>query len=311
VNPFSDDFDPVVVEPYEQVDPAAIDSLVPLLSADDASLRESAAGVIGTLRGSSALPTIQSRLEEEKENDVTLALIRAVILIGDREAAESLIPLTRSSETEVRALAIYGLGRLRVKEAVPQLTELYSSGIEERRRVLGIPVSSVNEFQRNVFQSLSLIGDSESKGLFMDGLGNEDAFYRRFSAEGLGRIGDTSVTTDVARMRIPEKSSEVKLATGFALFLLGREEHLDELVAAADSGQAKHYLMELGESDIAKLFAYLDSSKPSIQIALLEVIGLRGGRDAIEVAEKATSSADANVASAANQAVRRLNGRHP
>jgi hypothetical protein len=69
--------------------------------------------------------------------------------------------------------------------------------------------------------------------------------------------------------------------------------------------------MELGESDIAKLFAYLDSSKPSIQIALLEVIGLRGGRDAIEVAEKATSSADANVASAANQAVRRLHGRHP
>jgi HEAT repeat protein len=211
----------------------------------------------------------------------------------------------------VRAAAIYGLGSLRANEAVPQLTELYSSGIEERRRVLGIPVSSANEFQQNVYQSLSLIGDPSSKGLFMDGLTNEDSFYRRFSAEGLGRIGDTSATTEVARMRLAEKSSEARLAADFALFLLGREEHLDAVVAVADSGQAKHYLMELGESDVAKLFGYLESAKPSIQVGLLEVIGLRGGQDAIEVAEKASSSPDTDVASAANLAIRRLHGRHP
>ena len=311
VNPFSDDFDPVVVEPYEKVDPAAIDTLAGLLSASDDNLRASAAAALGTLRGHAALPEIKGRLEVEQVENVTVELIWAIVKIGDREAAGALIPLTRSNVSNVRTQSIHGLGRLRANEAVPQLTELYSSGIEERRRVLGIPVSSVNEFQRNVFKSLSLIGDPSSKGLFQEAIKHEEQFYRRFGAEGLGRIGDTSVTTDVARLYIGERSREVRLAAGFALFRLGREEHLDELVAAADSGQVKHYLMELEESDIPKLFDHFDASKPSVQVALLEVIGLRGGPDAIELAEAASSHANTDVAAAGNLAIRRLHGRHP
>ena len=115
----------------------------------------------------------------------------------------------------------------------------------------------------------------------------------------------------MARLYIGERARAARLAAGFALFLLGREEHLDELVAAADSGQAKHYLMELEEADIPKLFGHFDSSKPTVQVALLEVIGLRGGMNAMELAEAAISHANTDVAAAGNLAIRRLRGRHP
>jgi HEAT repeat protein len=311
VNPFSDDFDAVVVEPYVKVDPAAIDSLASLLSADDAGLRASAASALGTLRARSALPAIESRVGVEEDENVSVELVWAIIKIGERESAKSLIPLTRSASTKVRGQVIYGLGRMKATEAVPELTELYSAGIEERKKVLGIPVSSADEFQKNVYQSLAYIGDARNKDLFVEGLKSEGDFYRRFGAEGIGRIGDTSMTTDLGRSYISEKSGKARLAVGYALYLLGREEHLDEVVASVASGQAKHYLLEFEEADVPKLYGYVDSSKPAVQVALLEVIGLRGGSDAMEVVEKAASSPNADVASAGNLAIRRLRGRHP
>ncbi len=311
VNPFSNDFDPVVVEPYENVSPEAIEALSDLLDSPDSGLRSMAAASLGTLRGRAALPRILDKLETESNDDVVVELIQAVSKIGDSSVGPSLIPLTRASSRKVRDEAIFALGHLRVGEAVPVLTDLYSAGIEERKRVFGVvPVSGSDEFQKHVFQSLSQIGAPASKELFLSGLSSDGDFYRRYGAEGLARVGDPGVLTELGRAYIWEKDGQAKMAISFALYRLGREEHLDELVANANSGQVKHYFLEFDSPEISKLYPYLSTSKPGIQAALLDVIGMRGDRSAMDHAASLTNSAEASVASAANLAIRRLQGRH-
>lgn len=308
VNPFSDDYNPQVVEPYVSVDPQAVTALSALLESEDGSSRRRAATALGILRARSALPAIHSRLETETDDGVKVELIRAVYKMGDPLAAKPLVPLVHDPDKKVHDEAIFTVGRLRVPEATPVLKQLYESGVEERKKIFKIvPVSGPDDLQKNVFQALAYIGDPSCKELFFNALTDDRAFYRRYGAEGLGRIGDPAVTTSLARAYLRETSDKAKLAMSFALYRLGREEHLDELAANADSDQGLNYLLEFQPAEIAKLYLYLGSeTTPS----LLEAIGLRGDDSALPVVEQLTSSSDQDVVAAANLAIRRLRARH-
>ncbi len=309
VNPFSDDYNPKVVEPFVQVDPAAVDALSRLLSDPESSIRRDAALALGILRAHSALPAIQSRLSEETDEDARVELIRAIYKIGDPAAASGLVPLIRDPSKKVHDEAIFTVGRLRVPEAVQPMKELYESGVEERRKIFKIvPVSGTDDLQRNLLQSLSYIGDPTCKDLFLAALDDTRVFFRRYGAEGLGRLGDPDTTTPVARAYLRESSSNAKLAMSFALYRLGRQEHLDELVANVGKDQALNYLLEFDSAQVAKLYPYLGLDVGQTA-RLFEVIGSRGDRSALPIAEKFSASPETSIASAANTAIRRLRAR--
>ncbi len=309
VNPFSDDYNPMVVEPYVTVDPKTIEALTDLLRDDDTSVRRQAALALGILRARSALPVIEDRLTTEADNGVRVELVRTVYKIGDPQAALKLIPLIHDDDKKVHDEAIFTVGRLRVKEAVEPLKKLYESGVEERKKIFKIvPVSGVDDLQKNLLQSLSYIGDPSCTEIFANSLADERDFYRRYGAEGLGRVGDSGYVTPLARTYLRENSDRTKLAISFALYRLGRSEHLDELVAHAEGDQAFNYLLELGPDELPKLYPYLGADG-GVTARLLGVLGLRGDSTALPVAEKYTNSSDANVVSAANVAIRRLRAR--
>ncbi|MFQ5738848.1 MAG: HEAT repeat domain-containing protein [Acidobacteriota bacterium] len=311
VNPLSDDYNPLMVEPYVAVDPTAVDALAKLLGDPRSRTRKQAATALGILRAYSALDAIQSRLAQEEKDGVKVELIRAIYKIGDPGAGKAVLPLTRDSDKKVHDEAIYTLGRLRVTEAVPTLSELYGAGIEERRKVFGlIPVSGSDDLQKRLFEALAHIGDPASKSLFFNALADGREFNRRYAAEGLGRVGDSDVLDQVARAYVREKSRSAKLAMSFALYRLGRQEHLEELVRSAGGDQGHGYLLEFSPAETEKLYPYLRSEKNSTRVRLLDVIGLRGGASAIPVVEELTASKSAEVVSAANLAIRRLQGRH-
>ncbi len=311
VNPFSDDFNPVVVEPYVQVDPRAVQALTRLLAeGDHPSSRRQAAEALGILRDRSALGALEESLGREENTGVKVEAIRAIYKIGDREAARVLIPYVDDPEKKVHDEAIYALGRLRVAEAVPPLKQIYESGVAERRKVLKIvPVSGKDDLQRNVYQALSYIAAPDCRELFLAGLADERAFYRRYGAEGLARLGESGVVTEVARAYVREPEPGVRLAMSYALLQMGREEHLDELVVNAGRDQALHYLLELDAERVRLLYPHLKRERDPVKIRLLDVIGQRADQSAIPHVQTLAASENTEVVAAANLAMRRLNGR--
>ncbi|MFZ0430108.1 MAG: HEAT repeat domain-containing protein [Acidobacteriota bacterium] len=312
LNPLSTDYDSRVVEPYVPVSEDAVNALIDLLFNPDKGLRKDAAVGLGILRARAALPAIQDALNREDSSDVKVELIRAVYKIGDAQAAEMVVPFIRDSDKGVHDEAILTAGRLRVKSAVPVLNDLYRVGVEERRKIFGIvPVSGSDDLQRKVLEALAYIGDSSSRDIFEDALNDSRDEYRRYGAEGLGRMGDKKYETLLATRYLREEVPSVKLALGYALFLLGREEHIVEMVDNVEKDQEYYYLLDLPQDKIPMLYKQLQTGKDSVTIRLLDVIGLRGGSDALPVVQELTSSENADVASAANLAIRRLRARFP
>lgn len=312
LNPLNTDYDARIVEPYVPVSEDAVNALIDLLFSSDKGLRKDSAVALGILRARAALPAIEDALNREDSNDVKIALIRAVYKIGDSASAEMVVPFIRDSDKGVHDEAILVAGRLKVKSAVPILNDLYRVGVEERKKLFGIvPVSGSDDLQKKVLESLSYIGDESSKDIFEDALNDSRDDYRRYGAEGLGRTGDQKYVKLLAMRYLREQDSSVKLALSYALFLLGRDEHIVEMVDNVDKDQVYYYLMELPPDKIRLLYGQLQSAGDSKTIRLLDVIGLSGGSDALPVVQDLTSSENADVASAANLAIRRLRARFP
>ncbi len=95
----------------------------------------------------------------------------------------------------------------------------------------------------------------------------------------------------------------------FALYQLGREDHLIDLVGRLDRDQAYYYLLELNSREIQELYPYLRSEKQPIRIRLLEIIGRRGDPTAVPIIEEMMSGSDPELVAAANLAMRRLQSR--
>ncbi len=312
LNPLSDTYNPLMVEPYVPVSEDAVKAIADLLFSSDKGIRKDATVALGILRAQAALPAIEDAIEKEKDVGIKVEMIRTIYKIGDPTAGEVLIPMIRDSNKQVHDEAILALGHLKVKNAVPPLNELYGAGIEERKKVFGVvPVSGKDDLQRKLLQALAYIGDERSAEIFESALEDSRDEFRRYGAEGLGRMGDTGYMKLLATRYLREKSKSVKLAMSFALFLLGREEHLVELADNANNTQAYYYLLECDAEQVKQIYIYVHTEPAKQKVAILNVLGLRGDLSALPVAEELSNDKDTNVASAANLAIRRLHGRFP
>jgi HEAT repeat protein len=312
LNPLSDNYNPLMVEPYVPVSEDAIKAIADVLFSSDKGIRKDAAVALGVLRAQTALPAIEDAIEKEKDVGTKLELIRTIYKIGDPSAGEVLIPLIRDSNKDVHDEAILALGHLKVKSAVPELNQLYNAGIEERKKIFGlVPVTGADDLQKKILESLAYIGDERSAEIFETALEDSRDGFRRSGAEGLGRMGDNGYLKLLATRYLREDNKSVKLAMSFALFLLGREEHLVELVDNADDMQAYYYLLEFDPEQVKLMYPYVYTEPAKQKVAILNAIGLRGDSSGLKVAEELTNDKDADVASAANLAIRRLHGRFP
>jgi HEAT repeat protein len=299
-----------MVESYVPVSQDAKDALAKLLSWHLAGIRKDAAIALGILRAHSALPAIQEALARETRDSVKVELIRAVYKIGDPLAGQAVIPFIMDPDKKVHDEAIFALGRLQVAEAAPLLKQLYDSGMKERQKVLGfVPVSGKDDLQKKLLEALAYIGDPSCREMFLNALADPRDTYRLYAAEGLASIGDSGDITEVSRQYLREESSKVKLALTYALYQLGREEYLIELVDNLARDQAYYYLLKMGEGDVPKLYPYLKKSDHSIRVRLLEIVGLRGDPSAVPIILEIAESPNPELASAANLALRRIEGR--
>ncbi|HAK55972.1 MAG: HEAT repeat domain-containing protein [Vicinamibacterales bacterium] len=312
VNPFSDDYNPLMVEPFVEVDPAAVDAVSDLLLSAREELRLDAAVALGILRARAALPAIQDALDTEPATNVKVELIRTIYKIGDPAGGRALVARITDPDKTVHDEAIFTAGRLRVGEAVPDLVQMLEAGVEERRTLFGfVPISGSDDLSRRVLEALAHIGDARAEQVFLMSLDSQRDWSRQFAAEGLGRIGDTANLPEIARRYAEEESASARLALSFARYRLGEAEYLRDLIDQIDGDQAHAYLLEFGPQEIPHLYPYIRTEGNDVKIRLLDVVGHRGDPSSIGIAQEMIQAGDQDVREAANLAALRIRGRHP
>ncbi|MDT5271528.1 MAG: hypothetical protein QOH49_3714 [Acidobacteriota bacterium] len=156
--------------------------------------------------------------------------------------------------------------------------------------------------------------DEPSKGPGADSstvarkLSSRNPLERRAAAEELARLAAVEHRRLAEGYRAQEKDSRVKLALDWALYRMGKNETLFQLVGALDekkeAEQAVGYLKQLEGPE--PLYVFFGRVNGQTQIRLLEVLATVGDRDTLEKIQPYTQSLDPLIADAAKFAEREI-----
>jgi len=192
---------------------------------------------IGPAAVQSLIPMVK-----HKEEELRIEAIYCLMVIGDRESVPALIPALRDPATAVRRAARYALAALGDPRAVPPQLEAWRSDDADTR------------FEATV--GVTLIGSPAVQSLTAM-LRDKDPRIRWRAAWCLGWIGDPAAAGPLATLRHDE-NFEVRWLSAEALFRIGKgkvEEGLLGFCADHDKGirnLANASLMKLGEKGCTK-----------------------------------------------------------
>jgi HEAT repeat protein len=306
-NPWSDEWAEVIIDKGLTADASGISALRSRLSAPDEGIRGKSARALGILRGKDAVPAIVESLGRERSNIVKFEDVRALRKINDTSTAPEVMNYISYNDVKVRNESVYTLGRFRYKEAVPEFIRLF-----EHQSAL--PKKQSDQAYKDVLmESLAFIGDPSAKDLFLKEKNSAESNIRLRAVEGLARIGDPSIATDISRDMISEKEPRVKTAQAYALYRMGRVEYLDAVARALanrkTSQEAQQYLVELKPSEFQALYGLARIDDAGVREGLAEVYGIIGDRDAIPVLQEMSKDTRGQVSAFANQAIRKISAR--
>lgn len=301
LNPFSGPVagDDTVIEPDVKVAPAVIDGIAGRLRDSNRMVRFYAAKALGVLRGRAAIPKLVEGMKGAEPN-LQVAILRSFYKIRDRSVAGEVRPYLLNTSKKVRNEAILTLGLFKSLEALPQIQTLYDQ-------------NPGRDVRLNCLEAMALIGDAGSLPVFRRHLSDGGPKYRQFAAEGIGRAGDGSVAAEVSRAVREEKKPAPRLAMSFALYSLGRNEHLDQMVAALKERmihqQAQAYLIELKARVSPELVNYLSDSSPVVRRRLCLILGMIGDSATARKLRPLLKDDAPEVVSEATRALRRIGAR--
>lgn len=306
-NPRSDEWADVEIEPGMVADSTVIDALQGRLQDSDEGIRVKAARALGILNGRQAISAMLDSLGHDRSNSVRFELVRSLRKIGDPGVAKDLVNYVGYNDSRVRNESVQTLGRLRYRESVPELTRLY-----EKESALA-PKQMDKKYREHLLDALAFIADLSSKELFVKEKQNPDNTLRLHALEGLARIGDPAIVTEISRARLREKDVKIRTAQAFALYRMGRKEYLDEVVNSLSSrrtlNEAKQYLVELRPDELPALYEHVRNNNVTVREALAEIFGLIGGSSAIPALQELSKDQRGEISALANQGMRRINAR--
>src|SRR5215210_8019886 len=139
-------------------------------------------------------------------------------------------------------------------------------------------------------------------------LSSRSPFERRKAAEELARLAAVEHLRLAEGYRAQEKDARVRLALDWALYRMGKNETLFQLVNALDekkeAEQAVSYLKQLEGPE--PLYVFLGRVNGHTQARLLEVLAAVGDRGTLEKIQPYTQSLDPLIADAARFAEREI-----
>jgi HEAT repeat protein len=307
LNPWSDEWEDTIVEAGTEIDPKTVTALQERLKDSDEAIRARAARALGILRGKVALPGLIETLRQDNSNPVRFETIRALRKISDLSTGKELIPYISFSDSRIRNEAVFTLGRFRYREAASELMRAY-----ETESALP-PKKQDKNYHAMLLDALAFIGDASSEDLFTKETKSQNEVIRLHAYEGLARIGNPKMVTDLSRDRLNEKDPKIRIAQAYALFLMGRREYLDEIVKALDNrktnNEARQYLVELRPEDLSDLYSETKFKEVSIREGLAEIMGIIGDNKAVPVLQEMSNDHRGQITALCNQALRRIAAR--
>lgn len=307
LNPWSDEWADVVIEPGIPVDASVIEALKERLGDTDNGIRIKSCRALGILKARAVLPEVAAVLGKDYPNDLRFEAIRAIRKMGDPAGGKALVNYFSYSDPRVRNEAVFTVGRLRYKPALAELTRLFESESAKPGKLIDKP------YQDTLLDAIACIADPTSKELFIKERMNPDDSLRLRATEGLARLGEASLVTDIARDWLAEKNSKLQTAQSFALYRMGRKEYLDDLVKrlgnSKTNAEARQYLLEFRPQELPDLYAQARNKDTAVREGLAEIYGLIGDKAAIPVLEELGRDDRGQIAVLANQALRRVYAR--
>lgn len=305
--------------PSERVPLPVVTGLLTLLKDSSAAIRCEAAyalGVLGQIDGvapdlgyKAVVEALADRMGDADVR-VRIAAARAAgrvfrrcpagcgVLAVER-VGDALVHLLNDPETAVQGAAMEGLGEIRYERAVKGLGEVlayYKQG----------------EMAFGALDTLARIGHPSSIPLFQTALGSKDPNFRRAAVEGLARAGGDEAMAALRAFGGAGRDASLALAVAYATVRTAGGQQVTALVQALGHpdlrAQAQDYLVELGTPVAAALADALPGVTGEARVALLEVLGVSGGKAQVKAVEAFRSDADARVAAAASRTLARIVG---
>lgn len=141
-------------------------------------------------------------------------------------------------------------------------------------------------------------------------LGDRDAVVRQRAAEELARLAAVNERKLAEGYRLQEKNARVKLALDWALYRMGKNEALFNVVNELGSSrwaQASDYLLQIEGPQ--PLYLFLNSVTGKTKVMLLGILGRVGTQETAERLQQFAASSDKEIAQAARTAIERIAAR--
>jgi hypothetical protein len=141
-------------------------------------------------------------------------------------------------------------------------------------------------------------------------LSSPDPLERQRAAEELARLAAVDQQKMVAGYRLEEKNARVRLALDWALYRMGKNDPLFNVVRDLDSSrhdQAFGYLTQLDGP--APLYVFLERGNRQTTIRLVEVLGQIGDSETLARLRPYTTSFDKGLAETAKVASKKIDHR--
>ena len=279
--------------------PELIHALLKAVNDESARVRLEAMYAIGVVGGrlpADAEPELVKALDHY-DPAVRTAAARVAGRLRIASAGETLIKAINDSHREVRHAAMRALGELREARAVETLTEqltYYGKGAGAWAAI----------------EALARIAHPSTVPVFAAHLTHKEDLMRRFAAEGLGRVGDTSQISVLQTGAGNDLAATTRAAMAFALQKLGHR-YIPRIVDFLSSDdlvpQVQGYLIELGPSIEQDLFPRLMEPDEVVRARVAEVLGAIGSEASLGVLQGLKErDKDRNVGQAVDRAVERI-----
>lgn len=142
-------------------------------------------------------------------------------------------------------------------------------------------------------------------GVIAGRLADKDPLARQSAAEALATLAAVDQRKLLEGYRLQEKDKRVRLALHWALYRIGKQEFIYDIVRELDSGrheQAIGYLAQLDSPSVLNQILQREKNAPRIKAGIVSALAQIGDNESLELIKPLRESLEPGVAAAAELA---------
>lgn len=189
---------------------SAADKIISLLNDKEPQVRQSACVALGYIGDPKAQEGLIERVKNDTDNSVRT---QAILILGNmrsQSAVDSLIPLLKDKNLDIRLMSAQALGKIGDAKAAPAIKDALLVSVEEMK-IEKEPYLQ-GQYNRLISAQASALGelkDKSSEGKIEELLKNDEKSVKLSAASALGKLGNKS-GLDVTKELVSDKNDMIR-----------------------------------------------------------------------------------------------------